>query len=91
MAKPKPSPAQGEKRAAETPAEELRDEVTPAVPAAGTSPASEMQVEGPQPGDVSTLTKAKRQLKALIKRKNPRYLRGPWWISPRKMRKPKLS
>ena len=69
LAKPKPSPAQGEKRAAETPAEELRDEVTPAEPGAGTSPPSEMQVEGPQPGDVSTLTKAKRQLKALIKRK----------------------
>ena len=32
LAKPKPSPAQGEKRAAETPAEELRDEVTPAEP-----------------------------------------------------------
>ena len=69
LAKPKPSPAQGEKRAAETPAEELRDEATPAGPGAGTSPPSEMQVEGPQPGDVSTLTKAKRQLKALIKRK----------------------
>eukprot|EP00434_Breviolum_minutum_P042976 symbB.v1.2.038276.t1/scaffold5896.1/size48089/1 len=69
LAKPKPSPAQGEKRAAETPAEELRDEVTPAEPGAGTSPPSEMQVERPQPGDVSTLTKAKRQLKALIKRK----------------------
>ena len=69
LAKPKPSPAQGEKRAAETPAEELRDEVTPAEPGAGTSPPSEMQVEGPQPGDVSTLTKAKRQPKALIKRK----------------------
>ena len=69
LAKPKPSRAQGEKRAAETPAEELRDEVTPAEPGAGTSPPSEMQVEGPQPGDVSTLTKAKRQLKALIKRK----------------------
>ena len=69
LAKPKPSPAQGEKRAAKTPAEELRDEVTPAEPGAGTSPPSEMQVERPQPGDVSTLTKAKRQLKALIKRK----------------------
>ena len=46
LAKPKPSPAQGEKRAAEATAEELRDEVTPAEPGAGTSTTSEMRVEG---------------------------------------------
>ena len=66
MAKPKPSPTQGEKRAAETAVETLRE--TEAGNGADRAPQPGILPEGAQM-ETGALTKKKKVLKTLIKRR----------------------